>query len=217
MKHRLTQSFSIVLLLVSASLPLHADDWPQWRGPLRDGVWRETGILERFPPTGLPVRWRTAVVPGFAGPAIAAGRVFLMDRFVDKSAQAEVKTPWNFRDKTSGQERVVCLDEVTGKILWTHAYPCAYTVAYGSGPRATPTVCGDKVYTLGAMGDLACLDCATGHVVWQKNFVRDYGAEVPLYGFASPPLVDGERLITVVPASTCGRLAARRSPAIARR
>ena len=93
---------------------------------------------------------------------------------------------------------MLCLDEATGKVLWTHAYPCAYATAYGSGPRATPTVCGDRVYTLGAMGDLFCLDSATGRVVWQKNFVRDYGAEVPLYGFASPPLVDGDRLIVMV-------------------
>ncbi len=157
-----------------------------------------TGILERFPPGGLPVRWRTPVGPGFSGPAVAGGRVFLMDRAVDEDAPADVKTQWNYRDKTTGRERVLCLDEATGKILWTHAYPCAYSVAYGSGPRATPTVCGDKVYTLGAMGDLLCLDAATGRVVWQKNFVRDYGAEVPLYGFASPPLVDGDRLITMV-------------------
>ena len=190
-------SVSLTLLL-GAALPLHADDWPQWRGPLRDGVWRETGILERFPPERLPVRWRTTVGPGFSGPAVADGRVFLMDRAVDQDAAADVKTQWNYRDKTTGRERVLCLDEATGKILWRHAYPCAYTVAYGSGPRATPTVCADKVYTLGAMGDLLCLNTATGKVVWQENFVRDYGAEVPLYGFASPPLVDGERLITVV-------------------
>jgi outer membrane protein assembly factor BamB len=93
---------------------------------------------------------------------------------------------------------VLCLDEATGRLLWTHAYPCAYAIAYGSGPRATPTVCGDRVYTLGAMGDLFCLDSATGRIVWQKNFVRDHGAEVPLYGCASPPLVDGDRLIAMV-------------------
>jgi outer membrane protein assembly factor BamB len=90
------------------------------------------------------------------------------------------------------------VDEATGKILWKHSYACAYDAAYGSGPRATPTVSGDRVYTLGAMGDLFCLDSATGRVAWQKSFVRDYRAEVPLYGFASPPLVDGDRLIVIV-------------------
>lgn len=193
------RAFAVSLLvLLSGALPLCADDWPQWRGPLRDGVWREDGIVERFPSEGLPVRWRTAVGPGYSGPAVAAGRVFLMDRAVDKNAPAEVKTQWNFRDKTAGRERVHCLDEATGKVLWTHEYACAYTLAYGSGPRATPTVCGDHLYTLGAMGDLLCLERATGKVAWQKSLMRDYGAETPLYGFASQPLVDGQRLIIPV-------------------
>jgi outer membrane protein assembly factor BamB len=93
---------------------------------------------------------------------------------------------------------VLCLDEPTGKVLWKHDYDCRYETAYGSGPRATPTVCGDRVYTLGTMGDLLCLDSTTGRVVWQKNLVRDWRAEVPLYGFASAPLVDGDRLIVMV-------------------
>jgi outer membrane protein assembly factor BamB len=121
-----------------------------------------------------------------------------MDRTLDEGAPAEVKTQWNVRDKTAGRERVLCLDEATGKTLWTHVYPCAYSVAYGSGPRATPTIHGDRVYALGAMGDLVCLETATGRVVWQKNFVRDFAAEVPLYGYANPPLVDGNRLIVMV-------------------
>jgi outer membrane protein assembly factor BamB len=188
----------ILLGILAPWLPAFADDWPQWRGPLRDGVWRETDVLERFPAEGLPVRWRTPVGPGFSGPAVAGGRVFLMDRVLDENAPADVKTQWNYRDKTRGQERVLCLDEATGKPLWSHSYPCVYQTAYGSGPRATPTVCGDRVYTLGAMGDLLCLDAATDRLIWQKNFVRDFHAEVPLYGFASPPLVDGDRLIVMV-------------------
>jgi outer membrane protein assembly factor BamB len=188
----------ILFGLLAAAVPVSADDWPQWRGPQRDGVWREEGVVEQFPPEGPPVRWRTPVGAGFSGPAVAGGRVFLMDRVVDENASADVKTQWNYRDKTGGQERVLCLDEATGEVLWKYAYPCQYETAYGSGPRATPTVCGDRVYVLGAMGDLVCLDTATGGVVWQKNFVRDYGADVPLYGFASAPLVDGDRLIVMV-------------------
>ncbi|NUQ61654.1 MAG: PQQ-like beta-propeller repeat protein [Pirellulales bacterium] len=184
--------------LLAGSLPVRADDWPQWGGPLRDGVWREDGVLDRLPPEGPPVRWRTPIGAGFSGPAVAGGRVFLMDRILDEGASADVKTQWNYRDKTKGQERVLCLDAASGKVLWKYAYPCAYETAYGSGPRATPTVCGDRVYTLGAMGDLWCLDSATGGVVWQKNFVRDNHADVPLYGFASAPLVDGDRLIVMV-------------------
>ena len=137
----------LVLYLITAAA--RADDWPQWRGANREGIWREEGIVESFPAKGLPVRWRAPVGAGFSGPAVAAGRVYLTDRMLDDSAQADVKSQYNYRDKTHGWERVVCLDEATGKPIWTHKYPCAYSVAYGSGPRATPTVEGGKVYTLG--------------------------------------------------------------------
>jgi outer membrane protein assembly factor BamB len=184
--------------LAVAALPAAADDWPEWRGSSRDGVWREEGIIDRIPAEGLPVRWRTPIGAGFSGPAVAGGRVFLMDRVLDAGGPADLKNLWNHRDKTAGQERVLCLDEATGKVLWAHSYPCAYSVAYGSGPRATPTVHGDRVYTLGAMGDLVCLDAATGRSVWHKDLVRDYAAEVPMWGCASPPLVVGEKLIAMV-------------------
>jgi outer membrane protein assembly factor BamB len=189
---------SVVFLLFGVALSLRAEDWPQWRGTSRDGVWREEGIREHFPPDGLPVRWRTPVGLGFSGPAVAHGRVYLTDRVLDAAASADVKTQWNYRDKSAGRERVVCLDAGTGKLLWTRDYPCRYALAYGSGPRATPTVSGEQVYTLGAMGDLCCLDAESSHLVWRKNLALDYGVEVPLYGFASPPLVDGDRLIAMV-------------------
>ena len=198
MKYLCTIRNLSLLLLIATTCPAHADDWPQWRGANREGIWRETGIVDNLPARGLPVRWRTSIGAGFAGPAVAAGRVYLMDRVLDADAPADLRLQWNYRDKTRGRERVVCLDAATGKQLWLHQYPCEYSIAYGSGPRATPTVAGGKVYTLGAMGDLFCLDAATGKVVWQKNFVRDYGAEVPIYGCAAAPLVDRERLIAVV-------------------
>ena len=186
----------LALSMLSISLP--GEDWPEWRGAQREGVWREEGIVDRLPPEGLPVRWRAPVGRGFCGPAVAEGRVYLMDRSVDQAADSDVKTQWNHRDRTQGVERVLALDAATGRLLWSHAYPCVYSVSYGSGPRATPTVRGDKLYTLGAMGDVLCLEAATGRVLWQKNLVADYGAEVPLYGYAGAPLVDGDRLIVVV-------------------
>jgi outer membrane protein assembly factor BamB len=187
-----------LLWVASVSCLARADDWSQWRGPLRDGVWREEGILDRFPAGGLPIKWRTPVSAGFSGPAVAGGRVLLMDYVLDQKAGADVKTQWNYRDKSTGRERVLCLDEGTGKVRWTHTYPRTYSIAYGAGPRATPTVHEGLVYTLGAMGDLICLDAAAGRVVWQKNLVREYGVQTPLYGFASQPLVDGDRLILMV-------------------
>ena len=99
-----------------------------------------------------------------------------------------------------GNERVVCLDERTGDTLWTRDYPSEYTTAYpyAIGPRCTPTIDGDRVYTLGAEGDLKCLRVEDGSVIWSRDFKKDYGVKVPWWGFASHPLVDGERLICVV-------------------
>jgi outer membrane protein assembly factor BamB len=170
--------------------PARADDWPQWLGPRRDGVWRETGILPAFPKGGPAIRWRTPIGAGYAGPAVAGGRVYVTDRLAEPS-----RTPG--RRPSAGKERVLCLDEVTGKVLWKHEYDCPYRVGYPAGPRTTPVVYGDKVYTLGTMGDLLCLEAATGKVLWSKNFPRDYGAPVPMWGFAAHPLPDGDKLICV--------------------
>ena len=120
-----------------------------------------------------------------AGPAVTGGKVFLMDRV----------TP-DGKASRQGTERVLCLDEKTGEAIWKHEYDCPYTgLQYPAGPRCTPTVDGDRVYTLGAMGDLLCLDVAKGTVLWSKNFPKDYGAKVPQWGFAAHPLVDGDKLI----------------------
>jgi outer membrane protein assembly factor BamB len=182
----------LALLAVSA----RGDDWPQWLGPKRDGVWRETGILKKFP-TGGPKRlWRTPIGAGYAGPAVAGGKVYVTDRILAEGA----RNPKNSfsRDAVAGNERVLCLDEKSGEILWKHEYDCPYQVSYASGPRTTPVVAGGKVYTLGTMGDLLCLDAERGKVLWSKNFPRDFKAPVPLWGFSSSPLLDGNRLVCLV-------------------
>jgi outer membrane protein assembly factor BamB len=176
--------------------PALADDWPQWMGPRRDGVWRETGILKEFPKDGPRILWRRPVGGGYAGPAVVGGRVYVTDRVLTEGA----KNPANpfARDKIAGKERVLCLDAASGKVLWKHAYDCPYHLSYPAGPRATPLVHGGKVYTLGAMGDLLCLDTANGKVLWSKNLPRDYKAPLPMWGFAAHPLLDGDRLICLV-------------------
>jgi outer membrane protein assembly factor BamB len=173
-----------------------ADDWPQWLGPQRDGIWRESGIIGKFPANGPTIRWRTPIGGGYSGPAVAGGRVFLTDR----KLAAGAKNPGEAfgRSAVAGSERVLCLDEATGKVLWKHEYDCLYQVSYPAGPRTTPVVNGGKVYTLGAMGDLLCLDSARGKVLWAKNFPRDYSARVPMWGFSASPLLDGDRLICLV-------------------
>src|SRR4051794_22844210 len=133
-----------------------ADDWPQWLGPERDGIWREQGILAKFPQGGPKVLWRTPIGGGYAGPAISGGKVYITDRVLAPGA-SNPNDPFQ-KTATSGQERVLCLDEGSGKIVWQHSYDCVYRISYPCGPRTTPVVHDGKVYTLGAMGDLLCLD-----------------------------------------------------------
>lgn len=180
-------------LLILATLSSHADDWPQWLGPQRDGIWRETGIIEKFPAGGPAVRWRTPIGGGYTGPAVADGRVFVMDRRLATGA-ANPANAFN-RNVIPGTERVLCLNEADGRIVWQHEYDCPYTVSYAGGPRATPLVHGGKVYALGAEGNLLCLDAAKGTVLWSRDFKKDFQIRTPTWGFAGHPLLDGQKLI----------------------
>jgi outer membrane protein assembly factor BamB len=173
-----------------------AEDWPQWLGPQRDGVWRETGIIETFPKDGPKVVWRVPIGMGYTGPAVASGKVFVLDRILADGVKAQ--TDPFAKGKIPGKERVLCLDEKTGTILWKHEYPAEYAISYAAGPRCTPTVDGDRVYTLGAMGHLYCLDASNGKPIWAKDFMNEYESFLPVWGFAAHPLIDGEKLICLV-------------------
>jgi outer membrane protein assembly factor BamB len=184
------------LLLTLALTTARADDWPQWLGPQRDGVWRETGILKDFPADGPKIRWRAPLGAGYTGPAVVGGRVYVMDRQLKNSA-SNPTDPFQ-RGTIPGSERVLCLDESNGNIVWTNEYNCPYTVSYPAGPRATPLVSGGKVYTLGTEGNLLCLDATTGKKIWAHELKKDYNLETPLWGFSAAPLLDGQKLICLV-------------------
>lgn len=173
---------------------IRADDWPQWLGPKRDGVWRETGIVAKFPAGGPKVRWRTPIGQGYAGPSVVNGKVYITDRLKANNPDSG----FSDRAKVAGVERVLCLNEADGTILWKHEYPCDYHIDYPLGPRTTSTVAGGKVYTLGAMGHLFCFDADSGKVVWSKNLLEEYKTTVNQWGFSGHPLIDGERLICLV-------------------
>jgi len=174
---------------------VHADDWPQWMGPGRDNLWREQGVIDTIPATGLKTLWRTPVHGGYSGPAVAHGRVFVMD-YVHSSG--ELKNNPNSRSQRQGRERVLCLAAEDGQIHWVHEYDCPYEISYPAGPRCTPTVDENRVYTLGAEGHLFCLDIETGQVIWSKDFRKDFSATIPLWGCAAHPLVYGDLLLCVV-------------------
>ena len=168
-----------------------ADDWPQWMGPHRDNVWRESGIIKKFPTGGPKVLWRTLISGGYAGPAVADGRVFITDYVTIDDVKVD-----NFdRKEFTGQERIQCLDEATGHVLWAHEYPVKYTISYPAGPRCTPNVEKNRVYMLGAEGNLVCLNTADGKVIWAHDLKSEYGTKAPLWGYAAHPLIDGDNLL----------------------
>ncbi|HCE02271.1 MAG TPA: pyrrolo-quinoline quinone [Acidobacteria bacterium] len=179
-----TAPAAVLLVLLGVAAPL-ANDWPEFRGEGRVGVWTETGILETFPEAGLDVRWRTPIHHGFSGPSVSDGRIFITD--------------FERARGLDGTERILCLDEETGEIVWTQSWEASYLgVSWDEGPRATPTVDGEQVYAVGASGIMTALKVDTGEVLWRIDFVEDFGAEIPQWGFASAPIVDGERVITLV-------------------
>lgn len=166
--------------LAVATLGARADDWPQWRGPQRDGVWRESGIIEQFPSPELKPVWTAAIGPGYSGPTVAGDRVYLTDR---------VTAP-------EQQERVRCFDRATGRPLWTHAYACTYRdIDYQLGPRAAVTVADGRAFAFGTMGHAHALDAATGKVLWARHLAADYDAKINTWAITGAPLVAGEVVI----------------------
>ncbi len=166
--------------LVFPACPAHADDWPQWRGPGRDGTWRETGVMESFPSAELKPLWTAPVGPGYSGPTIAGDRVYLTDR---------VTAP-------EQQERVLCFDRATGRPLWTHAYACIYNdIDYAIGPRAAVTIADGRAFTLGSMGHAHGLDAKDGRVLWARDLATDMKARINVWGVTAAPLVAGDLVI----------------------
>lgn len=177
---------TVLLIGLFPVAALLADDWPQFGGPNRDGVWRETGIVQTFPAEGLKIRWRVPVGSGLSSPIVSEGRVFLCD--------AERKKP-------RAWERVHCYDEKSGQTLWTHtdevSYPgYAFDPASEGGPDGTPLAAGGKVYALGRMGNLVCLDVRDGTVLWQKDVPKECGLG-EVFGTTPSPLLEGNLLILV--------------------
>ena len=169
-------------LVTGGSEPTSADEWHQWRGKDREGVWNETDIIEKFEGTEIPIRWRVPISSGYSGPSVADGRVYVTDRLT----------------KPKQVERVHCFDWETGESIWSYTYDCVYKIDYTAGPRATVTLHDGLAYALGAMGHLHCFDAATGEVVWKKDLNTEYDINMPIWGIASAPIIEGENLIVQI-------------------
>lgn len=167
------------MLLLAATA--HAADWPQWLGPERNGVSSETGLLQSWPAAGPAVQWRAPLGKGFSAIAIAEGRIYTM--------YAEGGTE-------RGDEYAICLDALTGEVLWRTRTGAYYQEHQGGdGPRSTPTVDGATVYVLGAGGTLYALAISNGAPIWQKDLTAEFASEVPKWGFSTSPLVEGDLLL----------------------
>jgi outer membrane protein assembly factor BamB len=171
--------FALMLVTLIASVTIRAADWPQWRGPNRDGVSSETGLLTEWPAGGPRVLWSIAGLgEGYSSLAVAGGRIYT-------------------QGQRGTQEFVMAFDVKTGVRLWETATGQSFRESRGNGPRGTPTIDGDRAYAMAADGLLACLEAATGKVIWSQNVVQKYGGSVIPWGMSESPLVDGDRVIVM--------------------
>lgn len=164
------------LQLLSSAAALAAD-WPQWRGPARDGQTNETGLLRSWPAGGPKQLWvASGLGEGYSSYSIAGGRLFTMGQ--DRQSQ------W-----------VEARDAASGKSVWRTKLGGLFEERRGNGPRCTPTLDGDLLFAIGGEGTLVALQRATGQKVWEKNVVKEFGGNVPHWGISESPLIDGNRLI----------------------
>jgi len=168
---------ALVTAAVTTAAASAADDWPQWRGPRRDGVSAESGLLKQWPPSGPPLAWQaTGAGQGYSSFAVSGGRLFSLGA-------------------RQGTEHVFALDAASGKRLWDVTNGQRFQNDRGDGPRSTPTVDGDRVYVFGGSGDLTVLDAASGKVFWTQNLLRKFGGSNIQWGLSESPLVLSDRII----------------------
>ena len=174
-----------VLLLFSFS-SVNSQDWPDWRGANRDGVWNETGIIEKFDSEIIKQKWSVSVGSGYSGPTVSQGKVYLSDLLVE----------------TSQTEGVLCFNEQIGAKIWEFRYDSRYEgVGYPAGPRASVVINENKAYSLGTMGNLFCFNAEDGKVLWQKDLNKEYEIRMPTWGIAATPLIVDEKIILQISGS----------------
>jgi len=167
----------MLLAFVAVQGAAQSTDWPQWRGPNRDGISKETGLLKSWPANGPTLLWKAkGAGNGYSSFAVANGKLYTMGLRGDR-------------------EFIVAFDVTTGKELWATQHGSAFRNDRGDGPRGTPTVDGDRLYALGGNGDLSSLDVRTGKVLWSKNVLKEFGGSNTRWGISESPLVIGDKVL----------------------
>ena len=182
MQKAILLSISLTISIVAVAGVALADDWPQWRGPNRDGKSAETGLLKTWPPGGPKLLWSANIGGvGYSAPSVAEGKIFVMG---------------NGEKEGIAKEWTVCLDEETGKQIWASKTGAIRSGGGGyPGPRSTPTFADGKVYAMGLGGRLVCCDAETGKPVWFRDMTLNLGGKAPHWGYSESVLVDGDRVI----------------------
>lgn len=180
------KKLTLFLFVLFSSSIVYSQDWPDWRGANRDGIWNETGIIEKFDSDTIEQKWSVEIGSGYSGPTVSNGKVYVTDLL----------------EKPNKTEGVLCFDELTGEKIWEFRYDCIYEgVGYPAGPRASVVINNGKAYSLGTMGNLFCFNAKNGEIFWQKDLNKEYEIIMPTWGIASTPLIVEEKIIVHVSGS----------------
>ncbi|HEX4796613.1 MAG TPA: PQQ-binding-like beta-propeller repeat protein [Humisphaera sp.] len=177
---RVLRTTRVITLFISFTSAAHAADWPRWQGPDRDAVSRETGLLKEWPKDGPPLAWKVnGIGKGMGGVAVSRGRIYTTG------------------DDAQQIATLYALNESDGKPAWSAKIGPGGNpgnIFKPFGPRATPTVDGDRIYILGQMGDFVCFS-TDGKELWRINYIKELGGIMPVWGFAESPLIEGDKIV----------------------
>lgn len=171
----------ILFFITSTSVPLLAEDWPQFLGPNRNGISSETGLLDKWPTNGPPLLWEKEIGTGYSAPSVRGEKLVLYHRIAD-------------------EEIIECFDAAAGKPIWKYSYPSKFQDPYGynNGPRCTPLLTEDRCYTFGAEGMLTCVDLKTGKLIWQRNTAREWNIPEAFFGVGASPVLEENLLLVML-------------------
>ncbi len=196
--------FSFLSAVAAFAVVAGAGDWPQWRGPDRTGISKETGLLKAWPEGGPKLVWKTGGLGGgYSTPAVAGGKIYVLGAKTQPEPKGGGKGGFGKGGGKGGgfgkggpsyPEAIICLDAKDGKALWATEIGKTYSQLGYEAPRSTPTVEGGRAYAISSNGVLGCVDAASGKLIWKKDF-KEVDGSCGLWAYAESPLIDGDHVI----------------------